>query len=149
MMPLPPNLVEADTISTAFSGMHAQRIRMNVLANNVANANTTRAADGSFKPYLRKEVIFRTQNIKPSQPDEQGVDVFGILESRQPLRRLYDPEHPEADAKGYRFEPNISLPLEMASVIEASRAYEANLKTMKIASNSLRLTDSILEPVNV
>ena len=148
-MPLPPNLVEADTVSTSFSGMHAQRIRMNVLANNVANVNTTRAADGSFAPYLRKEVIFRTQDIKPGQPYEQAVGVFGILESRQPLRRIHDPEHPEADAKGYRFEPNISLPLEMASVIEASRAYEANLKTMKIASNSLRLTDSILEPVNV
>jgi flagellar basal-body rod protein FlgC len=149
MMPLPPNLVEADAVSTAFSGMHAQRIRMNAIANNLANTHTTRAADGSFAPFLRKEVIFRTQELNPNKPYEQGVEVQSILESQQPLRRIHDPDHPEADATGYRFEPNISVPIEMVSMIEASRAYEANLRSMKVASNSLRLTDSILEPVNV
>ena len=145
-MKLPwPHIVEADPVSTAASGLFAQRTRMNVLANNIANVNTTRDEKGNFAPYLRKEILFKTAEINPDKPDEQGVLVHQILPSNMPLRRVYEPEHPEADEKGYRFEPSVKVTQEMANFIEASRAYEANLNAMKIASESMGQTIGILD----
>jgi flagellar basal-body rod protein FlgC len=145
MSQLPPYLVKSDAVSTAFSGMNAQRVRMNAIASNMANVHTTRRADGSFLPYLRKEVLFKTADIKESSPDEQGVLVDQILDAQSPLRQIYDPLHPEADAKGYRMEPQVSIAKEMVSMIEASRAYEANLSGMKTASRALKQTTDILD----
>lgn len=144
---LPPNLVEADIVSTAASGMHSQRVRMNAIANNIANLNTTRGPDGEFAPFLRKEVLFKTREINPDKPDEQGVDVHSILPGNDPLREIYDPTHPESDSRGMRKVPRMPLPLEMANMIEAARAYEANLKAMKVGGGALKKTTSILEPV--
>lgn len=145
MKHLPPYLVEADPISTAASAMAAQRVRMNTIANNMANIKTTRNDKGEFQPYLRKEVLLKTAKIKPSMPDEQGVEVHKIIESKTPLKRIYDPEHPEANGKGYRFEPNVSIPKEMINMIEATRLYEANLRGMKAAGSALKKTTSILD----
>lgn len=142
---LPPHILEGDALSTAASGLAAQRTRMTVLANNIANLNTTRNDKGQFAPYLRKEVLFKTAEVNPDMPDEQGVLVDKILESKAPLRRIYDPEHPDADKTGYRFEPNVKITSEMTNFIEASRAYEANLNSMKVASSALKETHNILE----
>ncbi len=145
-MKLPwPHIVEADPVSTAASGLFAQRTRMNVLANNLANVNTTRDEQGNFAPYLRKEVLFKTAAINPDKPDEQGVDVHSILPSRMPLRRIYEPDHPEADAMGYRLEPGVKVTQEMTNFIEASRAYESNLNSMKISADALGRTIGILD----
>lgn len=148
MKPLPPYLVEADTVSTAFSGMRAQRIRMNAIANNIANVHTTRSANGEFAPFLRKEVVFKTLGIKPNLPYNQGVEVQKIVEAPNPLEQVYEPEHPESDDKGYRLLPNVKIPLEMANMIEASRAYEANLRAMKVSGRAFKQDVDILAPEN-
>jgi flagellar basal-body rod protein FlgC len=120
---------------------------MNAIANNIANLHTTRGPDGDFAPFLRKEVLFRTREVNPEKWDEQGVDVHSILPSNSPLREMYDPTHPEADEKGMRKVPRVPLSLEMANMIEAARAYEANLKAMKVGGGAMKKTTSILEPV--
>jgi len=143
---LPHHLVEADVSSTAASGMYSQRVRMNAIANNIANLHTTRGPKGEFAPFLRKEVLFKTRPINPDKLDEQGVDVHAILPGNNPLRDVYDPTHPEADERGMHKVPAVSLPLEMANMIEASRAYEANLSAMKVGGDAIKKTASILEP---
>jgi flagellar basal-body rod protein FlgC len=142
---LPPYIVESDAVSTAASALSAQRIRMNMIANNLANLQTTRNDKGEFAPYLRKHVLFQTEKVNPEMPDNQGVKVHEIVESKGKLRSIYDPNHPEANKDGYRFEPNVKLPLEMINMIEASRAYDSNLRAMKIASSSKGKTVSILD----
>jgi flagellar basal-body rod protein FlgC len=142
---LPPHIVESDSVSTAASALAAQRIRMNVIANNLANVQTTRGPNGEFSPYLKKYVLFQTEKIKPDTPDNQGVKVQEIIESKSPFKTIYDPKHPDANEEGYRFEPNVHIPKEMVNMIEASRAYDANLKAMKVASSSKGKTVSILD----
>jgi flagellar basal-body rod protein FlgC len=144
MKHLPPHLVEADTVSTAYSGMRAQRIRMNTIANNIANMHTTRGPNGEFAPFLRKEVLFKALDINPKKPYNQGVEIQEVLDAPNGLRRMYDPAHPEADETGYRMTPNVKLPLEMANMIEASRAYEANLRAMKVSGRALKQDVDIL-----
>ena len=143
-MKFAPDVIAGDALSTAASGMAAQRVRMNVLANNLANVRTTRDARGRFAPYLRKEVLFRAARINPNKPDEQGVLVHGIEPGRRPYVLIHEPGHPESDASGYRKVPAVSVPREMATMIEASRAYEANLSAMKLAGGALDRTTTIL-----
>lgn len=146
---LPLDLLEADAVSTAYSGMSAQRARMNAIANNLANINTLSTESHEFLPYLKKEVLFKTLEPRPSAPDEQGVEVHAITPNRIPFKDIYDPQHPNADERGYYKAPNISTAREMVNMIEASRAYEANLRSMKVAGGALTKTVSILEPVQV
>jgi len=143
---LPPYLVRVDDLSVAASGLAAQRIRLNTIANNLANVNTTRDQNGNFAVYMRKEVLFRASKINKNTPDEQGVEVYDIANSHAPLRNVYEPGHPEANERGFRLEPNVSVTREMANMIEATRAYDANLKSMKVRSGALAKTNSILEP---
>lgn len=146
MKPMPLNLVEADTVSTAYSGMRAQRIRMNAIANNMANVHTTRGPDGSFSPFLRKEVVLKSHKIDEQHPYNQGVEVHEIVENSDALQRIYEPGHPEANDKGFRWAPKLSIPLEMANMIEASRAYEANLRAMKVSGRAFKQDVDILAP---
>lgn len=141
---VPWHIIEADSLQTSASGMAAQRIRMNVLANNLANIQTTRDAAGNFAPFLRKEVLFKTAKIDPNKPDDQGVLLDRIVPSRVPFQLRHDPEHPEADERGYRRVPNVSVPREMVNMIEASRAYEANLAAMTIAGSAKKKDVDIL-----
>ena len=145
---LPPYLVRTDDLSTAASGLAAQRVRLNTIANNLANVNTTRDQNGDFSVYMKKEVLFRSREPNKNTPDEQGVEVFDIVESQAPLRRIFEPGHPDSNEQGFRFEPNVSISREMVSMIEATRAYDANLKSMKVRSGALAKTNSILEPSN-
>ena len=113
------------------SGLHAEWVRMQVVANNVANADTTRTPAGG--PYRRQQVIFSTV-----MDGLNGVTVCGVTSSRKPPRMVFNPDHPEADGEtGMVAMPNIKVPLEMIDLMTASRAYEANLTAMRNYKNIL------------
>lgn len=117
------------------SGMTAQRFRMDVISENVANVNTTRMEDG--RPYTRKIVTFAEKNVTPfSKVLENtreaylgnGVKVSSVTEDRETdYIKKYDPSHPDADADGYVSYPNVNIVTEMTNMIDASRSYEANV----------------------
>lgn len=110
----------------AVSGLKAQRIRINVIANNIANAQTTRTAQGG--PFRRQMAIFRGGQIRPgSNPGRVGVRVKHIVSDHTPFRRVYDPSHPDADGAGYVSYPNVNPAVEMANLVSAQRAYDANV----------------------
>ena len=111
----------------AVSGLRAQRTRMNVIANNIANAQTTRT-EGGGGAFRRQLTLFRGEPFRPvAGPRPEGVRVPRIVSDPSPLRTVFDPQHPDADADGYVEYPNISLAVEMVDLISAQRAYEANL----------------------
>ncbi len=133
-------------IDTAASGLTAERLRMDVISNNIANANTTRTEQGGA--YRRRYVVFqpREQKGKPFEKflngAEQrmavgdGVRAVRIEEDRNPGPLVYDPGHPDANEDGYVERPNVNVVSEMVDMITASRAYEANTTTMN-ASKSM------------
>ena len=124
------------------SGMTAERYRMDIISENVANANTTRTADGN--PYRRKVVSFEEKsersessfshifgktvhNHRFAQTVGTGVKVSGVYEDYvTEMNMAYDPSHPDADENGYVTYPNVNIITEMTNMIDASRAYEAN-----------------------
>jgi flagellar basal-body rod protein FlgC len=111
------------------SGMTAERLRMDVIAENLANADTTRGPDG--KPYSRKQVVLEAAGSSSTfQEVLDGVHVAGIVNDPSPPRRVYDPGHPDADAQGYVSLPNVSPVTEMVDLITATRGYEANVQSM-------------------
>ena len=109
---------------------------MEVVANNIANAHTTRTAEGG--PYRRKQVVFATAfdgalgNASGSADGMHGVKVLGIQPDSSELPRLYQPGHPDADGQGYVTMPNVQPATEMVDLITASRAYEANLRVLRL-----------------
>jgi len=111
-------------------GLQAQRLRMDVIAENIANAEATRTPEGG--PYRRREVILQTSDAGLAragtsvQEATSGVEVAGIEVDPSPLQMVYDPAHPDADAQGYVAMPNVNIPTEMADMLTATRAYEAN-----------------------
>ncbi len=107
------------------TGLEAQKIRLNVIASNLANINSTKTPEGG--PYRRKDVIFITYIYDEIS---QGVDVYKIVEDQRPFRTVYEPGHPDADSNGYVKYPNVNPLEEMINLISASRAYEANLTMM-------------------
>ena len=121
------------------SGLHAQWVRMQVVANNVANADTTQTPEGG--PYKRREVVFSTL-----MNGLNGVDVAGVVASDGAPRMVYNPGHPDADQQGYVAMPDVQMPLEMVDMVTASRAYQANLAAMKnfrtICEETLKLLRS-------
>jgi len=119
------------------SGLTANRVYMNVLSANLANANTTRTASG--KPYERRTVIYQSvaaeesfDKVLDNSIDEelQKVQVADIVSDGRDFRRIYDPGHPDADAQGIVLMPNISPVEEMANLVDATRSYEANLAAL-------------------
>jgi len=118
------------------SGMEAQRLRMNIIASNLANVETTRTADGGA--YRRKDIVFAAQKpefggLLQNSMDRfrSGVEVVGIVEDQRPLKQAYEPNHPDADANGYVAYPNINAAEEMVNMISATRSYEANVAAYK------------------
>lgn len=128
-------------IDSAASGLTAERLRMDVISNNIANVNTTRTAEGG--PYRRELVVFEPRsaensfaNVLSSQMgQENGVRVTGITKDTSPLRMVYDPSHPDADATGYVAMPNVNVVTEMVDMITASRSYEANVTVINSAKS--------------
>lgn len=116
------------------SGMSAQRLRMDVISQNIANVNTTRDENGN--PYRRKTVVFAEKDMTPfgdvllktAGTYGSGVKVTQISEDTESeMRKVYDPSHPDADEDGYVTYPNVNIVQEMTDLIDASRAYEANV----------------------
>ncbi len=129
-----------DSFNIAATGLTAQRLRMDLISNNIANATTTRTPGGG--PYARKRAIFAPVNIRPSYksplvPERiehgvgRGVRVVKIERDKSPFRLVYDPAHPDAikigPKKGYVEMPNVNVVSEMTDLISASRSYEANI----------------------
>jgi flagellar basal-body rod protein FlgC len=130
------NYLNAFRISA--SGMTAQRLRMNIATSNLANINTTRARNGG--PYRRKDVVFESQPLPGSFRNAlqssmsrklTEVKVSGIIEDPRPPVSKYDPQHPDADSKGYIKVPRINLMEEMVNMMSATRSYEANVTAIK------------------
>jgi flagellar basal-body rod protein FlgC len=136
-------------LDIAGSGLTAQKTRMDVLAQNLVNAETTRTEDGT--PYRRKMVVFQEKEgghfgsylhrvLGESAP---GVKVAAIIEDERPLTPVYDPAHPDADEDGYLWMPNVDKVKEMSDMLSATRGYQAGvtavnvLKTM--ASQALQI----------
>lgn len=111
------------------SGMSAERLRMEVIANNIANAQSTRSANGG--PYRRQDVVF-AELLGGARPDGTpvlgGVQAVELIEDPSELPRVHMPGHPDADKDGYVRMPNVNMPIEMVNLMTATRAYEANLK---------------------
>lgn len=133
-----------DAINASASGLTAERLRLDVISNNLANVNTTRTVEGG--PYRRQLVVFepRTQNTSFSgvlgqqmslNSENLGVKVGGIVKDPSPFRQVYDPSHPDANRQGYVELPNINVVSEMVDMITASRAYEANVTAMNTAKS--------------
>jgi flagellar basal-body rod protein FlgC len=130
-----------DSLDMGASGLTAQRIRMDSIAANILNVDTTHDVNGQKIPYKRRFVV-----LAPGQADDSnkpGVHVEQIgLDQSAPLRK-FEPGHPDADASGYVNYPNIDTAIEYVNAMEASRAYEANVTMMEVTksmiSSSLRL----------
>ncbi|MEB3198106.1 MAG: flagellar basal body rod protein FlgC [Candidatus Sericytochromatia bacterium] len=120
-----------DSLHASASGLTAQRLRMDVISNNIANANSTRGKDG--KAYRRQLVALESREVQQRDIEGQtkgtplGVRVTKIFEDESPLRMVYDPQHPDANPDGYVAFPNVNVVQEMTDMISATRSYEANV----------------------
>ncbi len=122
------------------SALTAQRLRMDVIAANIANAETTRAGyiNGQFVPYRRKMVVMEAVqpqfrdllNEKMNGSAAQGVQVTSIQEDSTPFKQVYNPTHPDADASGMVYMPNVDMLKEQVDLLAASRSYEANVTAL-------------------
>lgn len=108
------------------TGLAAERLRMDTITSNMANASTTRSADGSGS-YVRKVAVF--QEALDENRNMAGVKAVKIEDDKSPLRKVYDPTHPDADETGYVTMPNVNVLNEMADMMVATRSYEANTDT--------------------
>jgi len=131
------------SLDVSASGLTAQRMRMDLISQNIANANTTRTADGT--PYRRQTLLLGTDITTPfskylsgSVKDVIGdgkVNIKGIVEDNSDFRRVYEPDNPEADEEGYVSYPNVDIVTEMVDMISASRSYEANVTASTASKN--------------
>lgn len=130
------------TLAISGSALTAERLRLDVIANNLANANTTRTAAGG--PYRRQVTVFaprgdEAQFLFPGLPGTgqtfrgRGVRVTAVADDPSPFKRAYDPGHPDADASGYVSLPNVNVVTEMVDMLAAQRAYEANVSAIVAA----------------
>jgi flagellar basal-body rod protein FlgC len=136
------------------TALTAQRLRMNVTAENLANAQSTKGADG--QPYRRKEVVLQSVGQggfgaelnraigSSSGVAPGGVQVAAVTEDQTAGKLLYDPSHPDADAQGYVRMPNVDTVTEMVDLIDAQRAYEANVTAMSASKQMFAKTLEIL-----
>jgi len=116
-----------DIFKVNSSALESQRIRMNTIASNMANAQTTRTENGG--PYVKKDVVFQTMPVRvKADRSLEGVKVSGIVEDTKPPIVIYDPGHPDADENGNVSMPNINVIEEMVNMMMAFRAYEANVR---------------------
>jgi flagellar basal-body rod protein FlgC len=124
----------------ASSGLAAQSQRLNVVASNLANADSAVSADGT--PYRAKQVVFEAVPLKPGAA-AQAVKVNAVVDDPSQPRLVYDPKHPLANAQGYVTYPNVNVVEEMTNMISASRTYQLNVDVMNTARALLLRTLSI------
>jgi flagellar basal-body rod protein FlgC len=129
-----------ESLRIGSSGLTAQRLRLDLISNNIANAQTTRTAKGG--PYQRQDVVFMPEGNNASLPQsvaanrgdlnslQGGVKVAQITTDTTAGPRVYDPTHPDADAAGYVNYPNVDIVVEMTNMLSATRSYEANLASV-------------------
>lgn len=124
-----------DALRISASGLSAERLRMDTISSNMVNATTTRGANG--QPYRRKIAVFEENLTKELNKQNgkyedvpMGVKAVEIKEDESPLRRVYNPSHPDADQNGYVSMPNVNILNEMADMMVATRAYEANVSAI-------------------
>lgn len=141
------NVFSAFDISA--SGLAAERIRMNVIANNIANANTTDSPEGG--PYRKEQVVFSSVlNQAMKNTDIKGMERLGgvkvqnVIKSTEPFNKVYIPGHPKADEKGFVEMPNVNTVSEMVDLVTASRSYEANLAVINSAKDMSNKALSII-----
>jgi flagellar basal-body rod protein FlgC len=132
-----------ESFAISASGLTAERLRMDVISNNIANVNTTKTIDGG--PYSRQRVVFEPRGEKagcmfPALFDKtkkimdfSGVHVTGVIKDATPPKLVYDPGHPDANKEGYVAMPNVNIVKEMVDMISATRAYEANVTALNSA----------------
>ncbi|MBO5237465.1 MAG: flagellar basal body rod protein FlgC [Lachnospiraceae bacterium] len=131
-----------DGMNISATGMTAQRFRMDVISENIANINTTRDENGEV--YRRKTVVFNEKStlnfgdtlynsLNVYRPN--GVRVSQVVEDQSDLKMVYDPTHPDADENGYVLYPNVDTVTEMTNLIDSSRAYEANATAFNAAKS--------------
>lgn len=132
-----------DSIDISATGLSAERLQMDVIANNIANASTTRTAAGG--PFKRQLVIFSEKQdpnatseseagpdgVSSTAGSSAGVEATGIVQDQSPDRLVFDPGNPDADARGYVHYPNVEVVKEMVDMMTASRAYEANVTAIQ------------------
>lgn len=122
-------------LDASASGLAAERMRIEVAVSNLANAESTRGADG--KPYRRRDVVLTSQPVESfdaalGRASAMGVRVADIVEDASPARRRYEPSHPDADKDGYVALPNVDAAEEMVDMVSAARAYQANLTAISL-----------------
>jgi len=136
------------TVAISASALRAERIRIDTVATNLANAHTTQTAEGG--PYRRKTVLFAARALDElgelvddfgASMRRLGVDVVGIVEDPTPARMVFDPGHPDADDRGYVAYPNVDPIIEMVDLQAATRAYEANIQ---VVNATRRMSDAAL-----
>jgi flagellar basal-body rod protein FlgC len=135
-----------DAFNISGMGLTAQRRRIEVISSNLANANTTRTTEGG--PYRRKDVVFQVAPAQESFSDAlrgeldntgaQGVQVAAIYEDDAPFIRRYEPNHPDADEKGYVSYPNVSPVEEMVNLLSASKSFEAGVQSINAIKDMAR-----------
>lgn len=130
-----------DSFGISSSALTAQRLRMDVISSNIANAETTRAKieDGKAVPYRRKTVVMAPKEMDfdsalnsamGKDASSQGVKITKIQEDPSPFKPVYNPTHPDADSEGYVYMPNVDILKEMVDMISATRSYEANVTAL-------------------
>ena len=124
----------------AGSAMTAQSQRLNVVASNLANVDSTTSANG--QPYRAKQVVFQATPMD-SQGNSVGVKVAGVVEDNSPMKMVYDPKSPLANDKGYVAQPNVNVVEEMVNMISASRSYQNNVDVMNTSKTLLLKTLTI------
>jgi len=132
------------------SALRAERTRLDVITENIANVESTRTDEAG--PYRRRQVVLRAAQMRAGRPfgargtapPHLGVRVVAVEEAEGELSRVYDPSHPDADEEGYVSMPNVDLPTEMADMLLATRAYEANAAAFRAGRDMLRQCLSIL-----
>jgi flagellar basal-body rod protein FlgC len=131
----------SDAIKAGASALNAERARIEVAVSNLANAESTRSADG--QPYRRRDVILTSDpansfDAAMGKVGATGVKVAAIVEDQAPFRRRYEPSHPDADKDGFVSLPNVDSPQEMVDLIGASRAYQANLAAIGVIKDTIQ-----------
>jgi flagellar basal-body rod protein FlgC len=128
----------SNVFNIAGSAMTAQSQRLNAVASNLANADSATSSTG--QPYRAKQVVFSATPLGGSGSGSAGVKVAGVIEDPSPMRMMFDPKHPLANAQGYVAMPNVNVVEEMVNMISASRSYQNNADMMNTAKTLLMKT---------
>jgi flagellar basal-body rod protein FlgC len=120
-----------DSLRISASALTAERLRMDVISSNVANANSTRGTNGQV--YQRQRVVFQSMSAQDANQPGSGVAVAAVVSDTRPGNSVYDPGHPDANAQGYVNYPNVDIATEMVDMMSATRAYEANVVAAQAA----------------